>query len=251
MFSTENRQQLTDALVAQARLDERIVAAAFVGSSASGGDRWSDLDLTFGVDEDATIADVLSDWTTRMVDDFEAVVLFDLPVQRTIYRVFLLPGALQVDLSFAPASEFGPLGPRFELIFGRAHARQWISAAPPTQTFGLAVHHVVRAHICIERGRLWQAEYWQHQSRDLALTLACHKHGVEPRNGRGFDVLPASIHERFASCFVDTLSAEALIPALAATTTLLLDYAPGTQNETDRLRTMLHEIRNPAQIRDR
>jgi hypothetical protein len=246
MFSSEDRERLTQALVALAREDKRIVSAAFVGGSASGGDRWSDLDLTFGVDDTETVADVLSDWTARMEDDFAAVVLFDLPVQRTIYRVFLLPGALQVDLSFAPASEFGPLGPRFELIFGQAHERQWISAAPTAQTFGLAVHHAVRAHICIQRGRLWQAEYWQHQVRDLALTLACHEHGVEPRNGRGFDLLPTSIHERFASSFVSALSGEALIPALAAATKLLLDYAPGTPAATERLRWMLQEISAPA-----
>ena len=35
-------------------------------------------------------------------------------------RLFLLPDALQVDLSFSPAEGFGPKGPDFRLLFGTA-----------------------------------------------------------------------------------------------------------------------------------
>jgi hypothetical protein len=34
-----------------------------------------------------------------------AVHLFDLPFLSSLYRVFLLPGSLQVDLSFTPAAD--------------------------------------------------------------------------------------------------------------------------------------------------
>lgn len=246
MFSSEYREQLSSELVALARADSRIVSAAFVGSSARGGDRWSDIDLTFGVADGATIEDVLSDWTKSMVEQFDAVVLFDLPVQRTIYRVFLMPGALQVDLSFAPASDFGALGPRFELIFGTANERQWIAAPPPKQTFGLAVHHVIRAHICIERNRLWQAEYWQHQARDLALTLACHRSDLEPSNGRGFDTLPGEVLARFSDAFASGPIENELRRALAVAASLLLDYAPDMPDEIGQLRLMLEEIMSPT-----
>jgi hypothetical protein len=85
--------------------DERVVAGAIVGSLAhDDGDRWSDLDLTFGVADDLPVMDVLIDWTRNLVDEIDAVHLFDLPSGATIYRVFLLPGCLQFDLSFTPAS---------------------------------------------------------------------------------------------------------------------------------------------------
>jgi len=248
VFSSEDREWISEKLISWARSDERIVSAAFVGSSASGGDRWSDLDLTFGISSSTTVADVLSDWTTRVVEELGAVVLFDLPVQRTIYRVFLLPGALQVDLSFSSAEDFGPRGPRFELIFGEANEGQWISAPPQEQAFGLAIHHIVRAHICIERGRLWQAEYWQHQARDLALTLACQWHNLEPRNGRGFDALPDSVHEQFSPCFVGALSVGTLTRALAVTTQILLQNTPAAPKEVEQLREMLQEISLPPEI---
>ena len=141
----------------------RIVAAAAVGGSAGPSDRWSDLDLSFGVAEGAPVASVLDDWTEALSAEFDAVTLFDLPFLSSIYRVFLLPGNLQVDLSFTPAPEFGAIGPRFELLFGEAVARPSISQPATEHIFGLGVHHAVRGYVCIERGRLWQAEYWIHE----------------------------------------------------------------------------------------
>ena len=65
------------------------------------GDRWSDLDLAFAVAEDVPVQNVLEDWTYQLVEEFDAVHLFDLPSGASIYRVFLLPGCLQFDLSLA------------------------------------------------------------------------------------------------------------------------------------------------------
>jgi hypothetical protein len=172
MFTLEDRERVRTRLLQQAGADSRLVAAAAIGASAGEGDRWSDLDLTFGVADGTSIEDVLTDWTDGVVSQFDAVVLFDLPVRSSIYRVFLLPGVLQVDLSFTPAAEFGALGPKFHLLFGEAIQRTTIPSPKPEHIFGLAVHHAVRARICIERGRLWQAEYWIHGVRDGALSLA-------------------------------------------------------------------------------
>ena len=89
-------------MVALAERDERVVAAAVIGSLAlDGGDDWSDLDLTFGLADGVALQDVLADWTRELADGFDAVVLFDLEGPELTYRVFLLPAWLQVDLSFA------------------------------------------------------------------------------------------------------------------------------------------------------
>src|SRR5438105_641811 len=114
-----------------ARGDSRVVAGAAIGATArGGGDRWSDMDLTFGLADGASMAEVLRDWTSELGDRFAAVHLFDLPFQSTVYRVFLFPGNLQVDLSFTPRAEFGALGPEFVLLFGSAVERPPVE--PPT-----------------------------------------------------------------------------------------------------------------------
>jgi hypothetical protein len=222
MFSVEERERIRELLVEKARSDVRLVAAAAVGGSAGDGDRWSDLDLSFGVADEVPVETVLTDWTQDVVGQFHAAVLFDLPFLSTIYRVFLLPGKLQVDLSFTPAAEFGALGPRFQLLFGEAVERSTVPPRSPEHTFGLAVHHAVRGHTCIERGRLWQAEYWIHALRSEAMSLACGRLGLETSYGRGFDRLPHDVLEPFEGALVGSLTVPELRRALAAATTGLL-----------------------------
>jgi hypothetical protein len=131
MFSIKDRNSLRDYVLQLAKTDSRVVAGAVVGSLAiTDGDRWSDIDLTFSVSEEFSIFDVLEDWTRNIEIDFNATQLFDLPSGTSIYRVFLLPGCLQFDLSFTPASSFGATGPKFKLLFGKAnekcfHNSQW------------------------------------------------------------------------------------------------------------------------------
>src|SRR5436309_2238799 len=117
MFSVDYRERVRDWVLERAASDSRVVAGAVVGSLAlDEGDPWSDLDLTFGVADGVPIEEVLEEWTRRIVAQFDAVQLFDLPSGPSIYRVFLLPGCLQFDLSFTPASQFGATGPKFRLL---------------------------------------------------------------------------------------------------------------------------------------
>ena len=119
MFTVEERDRVRDRIIEVAKADPRIVSGAMVGSlisSSWGGDHWSDLDLTFALEDDVSLAEVLADWTSRLEAEFGAVHLFDLPHLSTLYRVFLLRGNLQVDLSFTPKADFGGRGPKFKLL---------------------------------------------------------------------------------------------------------------------------------------
>ena len=107
MFDLAERERIRERLTEKSRSDPDIVAAPAVGATATGGDRWSDLDLTFAVAPETTVEATLARWTRDVLAEFGAATLFDLPVGATVYRVFIFPGALQVDLSFAPATEFG------------------------------------------------------------------------------------------------------------------------------------------------
>ena len=69
MFTVEQRDALREHLLRLAEEDERVVAGAAVGSLAvDGGDRFSDLDLTFGIADQVPVAEVLDDWTRTLVD---------------------------------------------------------------------------------------------------------------------------------------------------------------------------------------
>ena len=243
MFTVEYRARVREALIEKARRDARIESAAAVGGSAHGeGDPWSDVDLSFGVATTASRDEVLEGWTRDIRRDYSAVTLFDLPVQSSIYRVFLFPGALQVDLSFTTAAGFGARGPSFALLFGTAVELARPSPASPRQEFGLAVHHAVRARYCIARGRPWQAEHWTHQVRDLALTLACRRLGLEAGLARGFDALPEAILNAAEAALVRTIEPTELLRALAASVQLLMTEASGAHADAVAIESMLREI---------
>ena len=212
MFTVKDRERVRERILELAAGDARVVGSAVVGSLAlSEGDRWSDLDLTFAVADNFPLEEVLADWTRTLVQEFDAVELFDLGAGASIYRVFLLPGCLQFDLSFTPASQFGATGPKFKLLFGTMVEKPQIQPTPAQELFGYAVHHAVRARICIERGRYWQAEYWISGARDYALSLACRRRNLSPFYGRSFDDLPADVRNRFIEALPTSLQRDALL----------------------------------------
>ena len=243
MFSVEDRDRVHDRVLEMAAADPHVIAAAVVGGLADGGgDRWSDLDLTFAVADDVPVSDVLDNWTQEFMAEFDAAHLFDLPAGPSIYRVFLLPGCLQVDLSFTPAAAFGARGPRFRLLFGTAVD---VPQAPPPSAndlFGLGVHHAVRARFCIERGRRWQAEYWISGVRDQALALACHRRGLAVAHGRGFDDLPPDVLAQFDDTLVRSLQPEELRRALTSAVSGLLRESAEAAELAARVEAQLREL---------
>jgi hypothetical protein len=224
VFSVEQRDALRERVLALADKDGRIVAGAAVGSLAvGGGDRFSDLDPTFAVADDVPVADVLTDWTRALGDELGAVQLVDLERGPTTYRVFLLPDALQFDLSLTPAAEFAPAGPRFRLLFGET-AGSGRTPEPPAAAdlFGWGVIYGLHARSCIERGRAWQAEHYISAVRDHALSLACLRRDLPAVQARGYDDLPADALTGFEGTHVDSLEPERLRSALSAAVRALL-----------------------------
>jgi len=243
MFRAEDRERAQAVVLEWAAEDPRVVAGAVVGSRALGdGDRWSDLDLTFGVADGTAVTDVLEDWTVRLGERFDAVPLFDVPAGPAIYRVLLLPGALQLDLSFTPAAEFGARGPEFRLLFGSARVKAHPPPPDARALFGEAVHHALRARVCVERGRPWQAEYWVSGVRDAALSLACRRLGLPARYGRGYDALPSDVRDAFRDALVRSPERGELLRALGAAIEGLLREADEVRDVAARVERDLRAL---------
>jgi hypothetical protein len=226
VFTVEQRDALREHVLQLAEEDERVVAGAAVGSLAvdGGGDRFSDLDLTFGIADDIPVTEVLDDWTRTLNGDRDAVQLADLERGSTIYRVFLLPDALQFDLSMTPAAQFRPAGPRFRLLFGETAAGDYKGSTPPVahDLFGWGVIYALHARACIERRRVWQAEHYVGAVRDHALSLACLREGLPAVQARGYDDLSAETLARFEDAHVTALETGTLRAALAASVVALM-----------------------------
>lgn len=206
MFTAEERARLRSELLECAANDRRISGAAITGSGAEEReDRWSDIDLAFGIVDGVQVADVLSDWTARLYDQHGALHHLDVRSGAWIYRVFLLPGTLQVDLAFVAAAEFRALAPTFRLVSGKANEPQHVPPPATADIIGFGWLYAVHARTSIARRSVWQAEHMISGVRDNALALACLRHGLSAVHGRGIDQLPSAVTAAFEGSLVRTL----------------------------------------------
>lgn len=223
MFTPEERARRRSGLLRFAASDQRISGAAVTGSAAAEcEDRWSDIDLAFGVVDAAELPNVLADWTKHMYDRHLAVHHLDIMSGAWVYRVFLLPGTLQVDLAFVSAAEFRALSPAFRLMFGKANEPRHVPPPAPVDIIGLAWLYAVHARTCIARQKLWQAEYMIRGVRDHALALACIRHDLPAAHGRGLDQLPAEATAPFDASLVRQLDTTELSRAFRVVVSGLL-----------------------------
>jgi hypothetical protein len=214
MFTPEERNRLRSSLLDYAASDGRISGAAITGSAAlTREDRWSDIDLAFGVKDAAELPKVLSDWTAHMYKQQLALHHLDVTAGAWIYRVFLLPDTMQVDLAFVSASEFRALAPTFHLVFGEAGQPAHAPAPPPANIIGLGWLYALHARSSLARRKLWQAEYMISGVRDNAFALACIRSGLPVAHGRGIDQLPSEVTAPFEGSLVRQLDSSELLRA--------------------------------------
>src|SRR5437588_3083617 len=186
MFTAEHRDHVRHRVLELARADPRVTAGALTGSMALGaGDDWSDIDVAFGIVSGITPEAVLDEWTQVLDREFSGLDHFDLRFGSSVYRVFLLPTGLEVDVAVTPAEDFGARGPHFHALFGTTQKLPATPQPSASSLIGLGWHHVLHAHSCIERHKPWQAEYWISGIRDHALALACLRLGENAVDGRG------------------------------------------------------------------
>ncbi|MBA2272418.1 MAG: nucleotidyltransferase domain-containing protein [Actinobacteria bacterium] len=226
MFSQRERRDLRECLVAAARVDERIWAAAVVGSAATHReDEWSDIDLAFRLAAGLEPADVSDAWTGRMYEDHGAVDHLDVWSESTLFRVFLLSSSMQVDLSFWPWEMFAASGTSFRLLFGEANKPMPSSSPTPETLIGMGWLYALHARSSIARGRNLQALYMVNGVRDHVVSLACLRHGLSAHQGRGVDDLPPDVMETLAETLVRGLRRSELSTAFANAITALINEA--------------------------
>jgi hypothetical protein len=222
VYTPVEREALRDALLERARNDERVVAAAITGSWAAGtADDWSDIDLAFGVAGES-LEPVLADWTAHLVEEHAAVHHWDVPWGAWIYRVFLLPNFLELDLAFVQATEFAATSPNFRLVFGE-HSTAPGRSFDATATIGTAWHDVRHARAYLDRGKLWAALYFVNDLREQTIALACARLGLPAATFRGVDALPEAVRVALGPTIPASAKEPELRRALHAATLVYLD----------------------------
>jgi hypothetical protein len=229
MFTAEFRDQVRNRLLELARGDPRVTGGALTGSTAiSLGDQWSDVDVAFGIADGNRLEDVLDDWTHQLDQEFGVIHQFDLSAShRRLSRVFLLSGGLEVDVVVMAAEDLGARGPKFRALFGTTHEVEAPPQPAASYLLGMGWLYVLHARACLERTKLWQAEYFIRGIRDHVLALACLRLGEDARYGVvGADRLPAPVTAPLTDALIRSLDVLELRRALAAATRCLIRELP-------------------------
>jgi hypothetical protein len=247
VFTPEERAAVRERVFALAREDARISGGAVTGSGSIGAeDEWSDVDTSFGVMDGVDPLEVLDDWTRALQSELELVHHWDLYHGSTIYRVYLLPSSLELDIAVTPAAEFAQHGPRFKLVFGESGEAQEPDPPALDETIGLGWLAALDARLAIERAKPWQAVFFVNLLRDQALGLACIRHGLPPEYARGTDRLPREVTERYEQTLARSLDLPGLRRALAAATTAFIREVGEADAElAERLSLALSEVAAP------
>jgi hypothetical protein len=197
MYSKDDRTALAGTLIAAALRDPHLSGVAVCGSMAvASEDFWSDIDLVLAVADLSRLGEVLADWTRSMLEEHGAVHHVDIANGPRVYRAFLLPSTLEVDLNFVPASEFRPDGPKFRPLRGRPLPPGPAAPADDAEhLIGMGWLYAEQARACLGRGKLWQAERMIARLRDQALALACLRHELPTAYGAAIDSLPPDVLE--------------------------------------------------------
>jgi hypothetical protein len=219
VFTSDDREQISLRVLERARADDRVIGAALTGSAADGAqDRWSDIDLFLGIADGVDCDIVLAAWSAWIHAELGAIHDFDVRAGSAVYRVFLLPGGLELDIAFAPAAEFAARGPQFRTVFGTPGAAKNASPPDADDLIGRGWHHVLHARASIERNKPWQAEYWISALRDHTLALACIRLGERIDFAKGVHRLPREVTAPLEDALVRSLEADELRRALRIAT---------------------------------
>jgi hypothetical protein len=247
MFTTPFRDRVRHFVLELARTDARVTGGAITGSaSLDASDRWSDVDVAFGIAEGHSLGTVLDDWTRALDREFGVIHHFDLRVGRS--RVFLLPDGLEVDVAVAPAGGFGAWSPEFRAVFGTAQQLETMPQPEAAYLTGMGWLSVFHARACIERIQPWKAEFWISGVRDQVIGLACLRLNEDAIYGRSVDRLPTSVTGPLADALVRSLDAQELRRALAAATACLIgELEQGERRRNVRLFALLREFGGQAE----
>jgi hypothetical protein len=216
MFTPEERERVRSRVFELARGDGRITGGALTGSVTVGAeDRWSDVDTSFGVTDGVDPRAVLDEWTPLLDRELHFLHHFDLAHGPTLYRVFLLPTTLELDIALTPAGDFGARGPNFRLVFGESADVTASQPPSPDELIGYGWLYAFSARAAIARGKLWQAESFVEAVRNYGLALACLRHDLPTAYARGVHRLEANVTAPWEETLVRSLDPHELRRALA------------------------------------
>ncbi len=206
MFTSKERDTIRNQILEKAQGDFRLSGGAITGSFVLGNeDRWSDVDLAFGVIGQDKVEATLKDFTQFMYDNYDCYHHLDVLSGDWTYRVFFLNNTLQVDIAFVHDEQFRARAPSFKLVFGKSLEPHY---NPPRQVdvlVGWAWLYALHVRTSLARQKYWQSEYYISGIRDYVISMMCLRHNLPTTEGRGVDSLPIDLRTSLEAGLMSSL----------------------------------------------
>ncbi len=228
LYTPEERQRVLDRLLDALEGDGRIAGVLVVGSGAVGfKDAYSDIDLSVVMAAEEDVEPVFRDWDGRIQALFPVVARFEGRYgPHSFLYGFLLDNFLELDVGFVCLSNLVAKRPSWQIAFDRSQQIQAIMEASqgsqpasekteqPQRYLNSIWHYIMHSAICVQREQYWRAIYYLGVVRQRTIELAGLRLGLETKNYRQVDQLPADILLPLQQSFPADLSNDAIMHAL-------------------------------------
>lgn len=258
LYTPEERQQILDTLLDTLKGDGRIAGVLVVGSGAVNfKDDYSDIDLSVVMASEEDVEPAFHDWDDKIQALFPVVTRFETHYGPNSFLYgFLLDNFLELDIGFLCLNNLVARRPHWQIAFDRSGQIQSIMAAslvdkpkPPEsercqQVLESIWHYIMHSAICIRREQSWRAVYYLDMVRQQTIELAGLRLGLETKNFRQVDQLPADILLPLQQSLPANLSQEKIMDALQIATQRFFDEVAAWEGKsrvilTDRLKSKM------------
>lgn len=215
-----------------------VLAVILVGSGAKGfRDRFSDIDFTAALDDNADIDGFLSEYQEYLSSEFDVMINNRVPCRPL--AVAVLDNLLEIDISAVFLHELRAVRESWKVLrdrSGQAESimqRTWnermsadMSKRVDSEFNGAAWgfwHYLIYAATAVKRGDLWRACWEIQYVRDMIVELTGLQSGLEAKRYRDVKTFPAKTLARLEKTFPAGFTQRQFARALKETAWLIYD----------------------------
>ncbi len=247
LYTPEKRQQILDTLLDALKGDGRIAGVLVVGSGAVGfKDNYSDIDLSVVIASEEDIEPVFRDWDGKIQALFPVVTRFETQYgPHSFLYGFLLDNFLELDVGFLCLNNLVAKRPSWQVAFDRSGQIRSIMEANPADNprpekterqrryLNTIWHYIMHSAICVRREQNWRAVYYLNMVRQQTIELAGLHLGLETKNFRQVDQMPADFLLSLQQTLPSDLSRGEIMRALQTASQCFFNEAAAWENQSD------------------
>lgn len=244
LFTTEERKETLDRIIAALKSDDRIIGVVVVGSGATlSKDRYSDIDLAVVVDEEENVLVVFTEWRSIVEDLFSVIHSFEVTYGEHEYLYgFLLEGFLELDMGFRCLSKLYAKDEKWRILFDQTGKMQSIMQSSMEERHVPDIepvckkkvdtiwYYIIHGVVALKRGKLWEAFNCVETIRNHTIELAGLCLGLKTKRFKEVDRMPKSFLNQVQNTLVPTMDLKHIKNALRRATLCFFHEANHIEN---------------------